>query len=44
MSLVADLEEFVHDHRPDGSLTADATGACVEWLFAHSGVSVRSHL
>ncbi len=25
MSLVADLEEFVHDHRPDGSLTADAT-------------------
>jgi hypothetical protein len=22
---LADLEEFVHDHRPHGSLTADAT-------------------
>ena len=25
MTLLADLEEFVHDHRPHGRLTADAT-------------------
>jgi hypothetical protein len=25
MSLLIDLEDFVHDHRPHGSLTADAT-------------------
>src|SRR5437867_10847000 len=25
MTLLADLEEFVHDHRPHGSMTADAT-------------------
>ena len=25
MSLVADLEDSVHDHRPHGTLTADAT-------------------
>jgi hypothetical protein len=25
VSLLADLEEFIHDHRPHGSLTADAT-------------------
>jgi hypothetical protein len=25
MSLLAELEEFVHDHRPHGPLTADAT-------------------
>jgi hypothetical protein len=25
MSLLTDLEDFVHDHRPHGSLTADAT-------------------
>jgi hypothetical protein len=25
MNLLADLEEFVHDHRSHGSLTADAT-------------------
>jgi hypothetical protein len=24
-ALFADLEEFVHDHRPHGSLVADAT-------------------
>ena len=24
-ALLADLEEFVHDHRPHGTLTADAT-------------------
>ena len=24
-ALFADLEEYVHDHRPHGSLTADAT-------------------
>jgi hypothetical protein len=25
MSLLADLEDFIHDHRPHGVLTADAT-------------------
>jgi hypothetical protein len=25
MPLLAELEEFVHDHRPHGSLTANAT-------------------
>src|SRR2546425_10949574 len=25
MTLLADLEDFVHDHRPHGALTADAT-------------------
>jgi hypothetical protein len=25
VNLLADLEEFVHDHRPHGRLTADAT-------------------
>ena len=25
MSLVADLEDFIHSHRPHGMLTADAT-------------------
>ena len=25
VNLFADLEEFVHDHRPHGPLTADAT-------------------
>ena len=25
MNLLSDLEEFVHDHRPHGSLTGDAT-------------------
>ena len=25
VSLLTDLKEFVHDHRPHGSLTADAT-------------------
>jgi hypothetical protein len=25
MTLLAELEEFVCDHRPDGPLTADAT-------------------
>ncbi len=25
MTLVADLEEFVHDHRPHGPMTCDAT-------------------
>jgi hypothetical protein len=25
MTLLTDLEEFVHDHRPHGALTADAT-------------------
>ncbi len=25
MTLLADLEEFVHDHRPHGTLTGDAT-------------------
>ena len=25
VNLLADLEEFVHDHRPHGPLTADAT-------------------
>jgi hypothetical protein len=25
MSLVADLEDFIHSHRPHGTLTADAT-------------------
>ena len=25
MTLLADLEEFVHDHRPHGELTGDAT-------------------
>jgi hypothetical protein len=24
MTLLADLEEFVHDHRPNGTLTGDA--------------------
>ena len=27
MSVCADLEEFVHGHRPHGPLTADATPA-----------------
>jgi hypothetical protein len=26
LTLLADLKEFVHDHSPHGSLTADATG------------------
>ncbi len=25
MNLLTDLEEFVHDHRPHGTLTGDAT-------------------
>ena len=25
MTLIGDLEEFVHDHRPHGKLTGDAT-------------------
>jgi hypothetical protein len=25
MTMVAELEEFVHDHRPHGPLTSDAT-------------------
>jgi hypothetical protein len=25
MTLLADLEQFVHDHRPHGGLTGDAT-------------------
>jgi hypothetical protein len=25
MTLLTDLEDFVHDHRPHGSLTGDAT-------------------
>ena len=25
MTFLADLEEFIHDHRPHGPLTADAT-------------------
>ena len=25
MNLLADLQEFVHDHRPHGTLTGDAT-------------------
>jgi len=25
MTLLADLEEFVHDHRPHGGMTGDAT-------------------
>jgi hypothetical protein len=25
MSLLADLEDLLHDHRPHGTLTADAT-------------------
>jgi hypothetical protein len=25
VNLLADLEDFVHDHRPHGPLTADAT-------------------
>ncbi len=25
LNLLADLEEFVHDHRPHGTLTGDAT-------------------
>ncbi len=25
MTLLADLEEFIHDHRPHGTLTGDAT-------------------
>lgn len=25
MNLLTDLEEFVHDHRPHGTLTSDAT-------------------
>jgi hypothetical protein len=25
MNLLADLEDFLHDHRPHGSMTADAT-------------------
>ena len=25
MTLLADLEDFVHDHRPHGTLTGDAT-------------------
>lgn len=25
MNLLADLEEFIHDHRPHGALTGDAT-------------------
>ena len=27
MTLLADLDEFVHDHRPHGTLTGDATEA-----------------
>jgi hypothetical protein len=29
MTLLADLEDFVHDHRPHGTLTGDATAP--EW-------------
>ena len=37
MSLPADLEEYVHSHRLHGTLTGDATGACLERLPAHCG-------
>jgi len=40
MTLLADLEEFVADHRPHGTLTGDAT-AGVERLPAHRRVPVR---
>jgi len=39
-ALLTDLTDFVDSHRPYGPLTADATGACVEWLPAHGGVPV----
>jgi len=38
--LVSDLTDFVESHRPHGTLTADATGASVEWVPAHGSVSV----
>jgi len=39
-ALSRDLEEFVHDHRSHGPLTADGYRASVERLLAHSGLSV----
>ena len=35
-NLLADLEEFVHDHRPHGTLTADATPPAWNGYPAHS--------
>jgi hypothetical protein len=32
MTLLAELEEFVYDHRPHGSLTADATPPGVTFM------------
>jgi hypothetical protein len=36
MSLITELKDFVHDHRPHGTLTGDATeppgtGTCSRW-------------
>jgi hypothetical protein len=42
MTLLADLEEFVHDHRPHGRLIADATPPAWDgYLFRVS--ELRSH-
>jgi len=39
--MLTDLAEFVHDHRPPPASYRRRHGACVEWLPAHGGVSVR---
>jgi hypothetical protein len=49
MSLLADLEEFVSDHRPHGPLTADATepawnGYLSPWPVQGGCLSGRSRL
>ena len=41
MTLLADLEEFVHDHRPHGALTGDATEPTTNGYLLNGGVPVR---
>jgi hypothetical protein len=42
MPLLVDLEESVHENRPHGPLTGDATEPAWERLPGHGGVSVWS--
>jgi hypothetical protein len=41
VNLLAELDEFVYDHRPHGRLTAGRHRARMERLPAHRGVPVR---
>lgn len=32
LEYLVDLQDFIEDHCPHGSLAAHATGACMEWF------------